>query len=525
MSTGRAGSTRRSTTRSPGRCSTRTSRCTPRLPGEHRVPRSGRGAVPDRRRQNLDPYLNHPALRRLQVEVDGASLVYAADHEPSAPRTTRAVRGLDREEADHIGFVRGADLLVHDSQYLEEEYPESGMGPQHGGVRGRRAVAAEGPVSRCSITTRRAPTRRRRPGRARPARATASASPARCSPLQRAPPSRCAPTTMRVHPDHRHRDVGARARRRQPVVAIAVTDRNIEAELLEAAAAEGFEALTFASLDASRACPRTRHADRRARGRGGRSLDDLAADAHAVVAATPEGATVAYVTKDAPWPTRSGRRSPTGWCGPHRSRTCARSCGRGRCGGLVGGARVAPGQRSGAAGRAVNLGILDTEPEDRFDRYTEVACDTFDVPIALVSLVDSDRQWFKSHHGIDITETHRDLSMRAGAISRTTCSWSPTRCVTTASPTTRTSLVGHASFLRRRAADRRRAVRRHALHHGPPPTRAERTAAGAVRELGRMVEAELVAAGDESPTGSRPGGARGAQGSAARGGIPAGASR
>jgi GAF domain-containing protein len=63
-----------------------------------------------------------------------------------------------------------------------------------------------------------------------------------------------------------------------------------------------------------------------------------------------------------------------------------------------------------------NLGILDTEPEDRFDRYTEVACDTFDVPIALVSLVDSDRQWFKSHHGIDITETHRDLSMCAHAI-------------------------------------------------------------------------------------------------------------
>ncbi len=36
--------------------------------------------------------------------------------------------------------------------------------------------------------------------------------------------------------------------------------------------------------------------------------------------------------------------------------------------------------------------------------------------MALVSLVDADRQWFKSHHGIDVTETHRDASMCAHAI-------------------------------------------------------------------------------------------------------------
>jgi GAF domain-containing protein len=62
------------------------------------------------------------------------------------------------------------------------------------------------------------------------------------------------------------------------------------------------------------------------------------------------------------------------------------------------------------------LGILDTDPEARFDRYTEVACETFGVPIALVSLVDAERQWFKSHRGLDVTETHRDASMCAHAI-------------------------------------------------------------------------------------------------------------
>ena len=42
------------------------------------------------------------------------------------------------------------------------------------------------------------------------------------------------------------------------------------------------------------------------------------------------------------------------------------------------------------------LKILDSEPEERFDRLTRMARRMFDVPIALVSLVDVDRQWFKS---------------------------------------------------------------------------------------------------------------------------------
>ncbi|POB82890.1 GGDEF domain-containing protein, partial [Vibrio vulnificus] len=43
-----------------------------------------------------------------------------------------------------------------------------------------------------------------------------------------------------------------------------------------------------------------------------------------------------------------------------------------------------------------SLHILDTAAEERFDRVTRIARRLFDVPIALVSLVDEDRQWFKS---------------------------------------------------------------------------------------------------------------------------------
>jgi len=62
------------------------------------------------------------------------------------------------------------------------------------------------------------------------------------------------------------------------------------------------------------------------------------------------------------------------------------------------------------------LGILDTAPEERFDRLTRIARRFFRVPIALVSLVDADRQWFKSRNGLDQKELPREYSFCAHAI-------------------------------------------------------------------------------------------------------------
>jgi len=56
------------------------------------------------------------------------------------------------------------------------------------------------------------------------------------------------------------------------------------------------------------------------------------------------------------------------------------------------------------------LSILDTEPEDAFDRITTLAQHIFDVPSAAISFVDRDRQWFKSMCGWDVEETPRDHS-------------------------------------------------------------------------------------------------------------------
>jgi diguanylate cyclase (GGDEF)-like protein len=62
------------------------------------------------------------------------------------------------------------------------------------------------------------------------------------------------------------------------------------------------------------------------------------------------------------------------------------------------------------------LKILDSAPEERFDRLTRMAKRMFGVPISLVSIVDSDRQWFKSAQGLDATETPRDISFCGHAI-------------------------------------------------------------------------------------------------------------
>jgi CheY-like chemotaxis protein/phosphoribosyl 1,2-cyclic phosphodiesterase len=74
-------------------------------------------------------YLNHPALTLgYRLEVGGSTLVYATDHEPheGCPASERGTDGLlpvHGEDRRHVELLAGADLVIHDSQYTDREYP------------------------------------------------------------------------------------------------------------------------------------------------------------------------------------------------------------------------------------------------------------------------------------------------------------------------------------------------------------------------------------------------------------------
>jgi len=103
-------------------------------------------------------YLNHPALALgYRLDVGGASVVYATDHEPHthdqslAPKASPS-RGLEvhREEQGHIAFLAQADLVIHDAQYTAAEYPQK-VGWGHSTVEYAVDVALAAQVKRLAL--------------------------------------------------------------------------------------------------------------------------------------------------------------------------------------------------------------------------------------------------------------------------------------------------------------------------------------------------------------------------------------
>jgi phosphoribosyl 1,2-cyclic phosphodiesterase len=371
-------------------------------------------------------YLHHPALTLgFRIEADGVTLVYSSDHEPSTPDAAAAehkdLEELNRQEAQHIAFLRDADLLIHDAQYLADEYPAK-VGWGHSTVEyvvdAARAANARQLALFHHDPTRTddavdellemARTRARETGFEGDVFAATEGVTITLE-SSGALPSRRSVDTATLAP--------ALAELPRAVL-IAVGNAEADAALHEAAGEEGFETLPCGDFDEvlSRVRPEqppivVLEAD------PGRSIDELADDAREIVESYPEGATVTYVTTTTP-PTNAILPEITDWLVWPASQSHLRTKLRAwllrrACRWRTAALPVDEAERVTALW---NLGILDTEPEARFDRYTEVARSQFDVPIALVSLVDSDRQWFKSHPGLDISQTPRDESFCAHAI-------------------------------------------------------------------------------------------------------------
>jgi phosphoribosyl 1,2-cyclic phosphodiesterase len=368
-------------------------------------------------------YLHHPALTLgYRIEVDGATVVYSSDHEPTG-------RGVDagafdesnREDAQHVAFLRDADLVIHDAQYLDVEYPNK-VGWGHSTVEYAIDVARAAGARRLALFHH-DPTRTDTAVDELIAHAHAHAATVGFDGEVFAA-AEGQTITLESADTARERAPADTATRAIPVedvvrsVLIGVTDPEIAAALRLAARSEGFDTYDSRDFDeTTRVASELQPPIIILEADPAHSLDELANDAREIIARYPEGVTVAYVTRKPP-PSTPNRPEITDWLvwpatQAHlrtklRSWLLRRAC-RWQAAAL-------PLDETERLNALRNLGILDTEPEARFDRYTEMACSTFDVPIALITIVDADRQWFKSYRGIDIRETPRDQSMCAHAI-------------------------------------------------------------------------------------------------------------
>lgn len=370
-------------------------------------------------------YMNHPALTLgYRIEADGATLVYATDHEPHAPALAgggRAPQSID--ERQYADFINAADLLIHDAQFTLSEY-EQHVGWGHSPAEFAVDMAVAGRVKQLALFHHDplrddagvdlivASARQRAVGTGLEVFGAAEglvielgASVATHAPL--GPAASIAPQPLQ-----------------NPMDRLVLIAANPEPErvLTAAVLADGGRVLSAQNADA---LLRLNAAQKPAlvflqRAFDARDALDFCGELRRTVGggdARPEVVMIAARQQDVD--VEAGvRAGVTDWLLWPFKETYARA--RMHCWALRQACRWSPAPLPEGEAKRLHalqsLHVLDTAPEERFDRFTRIAAGLFDVPIALVSLVDKDRQWFKSRHGIDATETPRDQALCAHAI-------------------------------------------------------------------------------------------------------------
>ena len=366
-------------------------------------------------------FLNHPALTlAYKLECNGATMVYSCDHEPHSHELADGegqVHGQDREHSD---FFRGADLVIHDAQYTPAEYA-SKIGWGHSTPQYAVQMCREAGVGTLALTHY-DPTRTDAQVDAILEELRAAAPPGDRLNIVGAAEGMVIEVTGA--------SAGADAAPAAPVEAAKPLPTRIPVVRIVGKAPSLNDPLHLGLLDES-----LQILDE-AEGEGGGGptktavglvivkAESLAPDEgilEAIQRATSGLETVPPVIVVSEHTKPRELRLPPGvdWLKRPFSREFARA--RMRTALLRNQFRWIPApmppdelQRLAALHA---LGLLDTPAEERFDRLTRVAAALFDVPIALVSLIDANRQWFKSCVGTDIREASREVSFCAYAVA------------------------------------------------------------------------------------------------------------
>lgn len=356
-------------------------------------------------------YLNHTALTLgYRLEADGAALVYSTDHEPFSRHLSSGKGPIQGQDRRHCEFLAGADLVIHDAQYTLSEYVDK-VGWGHSTVDYAVAMCREAKATRVALTHH-DPARtddeiedivsgiRSNEANAAAGLDIFAAAEGQNLELQL--------TEGAIVSDEA--PISSTPALATPVILMAVRDP-IAADTIRGAAQEdGIALLEAGRADEALSTATTAQPSLVILEWGPETADllareDVAARDIPIVVVADEEHLSANAVSD--WLIRPFSSA--------YARTRIRACLlRTTCRWE----RALTSQNEEQRLASLHgLGILDTPPEERFDRITRLAASIFNTPMASISLVDRDRQWFKSSYGLDAVESSRETSFCSHAVA------------------------------------------------------------------------------------------------------------
>jgi phosphoribosyl 1,2-cyclic phosphodiesterase len=363
-------------------------------------------------------YLNHTALTLgFRLEADGAALVYACDHEPFSRHLASGKGEITGQDRQHCEFLSEADLVIHDAQYTLNEYADK-VGWGHSTVEYAVAMCKAARVARLALThhdplrTDQAIeeiVRKTRDAQRGMASGLDIFAAAEGQALELNGRDSASPMMIMGKEATFSQELAPM----RPLLLMGVKDPDANT-IREAAQADDLAVLELDSVNEALGTVKSVQPSLIVLDSGASDIDALAradglgngiaGDVPILAVADKEDRTNTAVSGWLIRPFSSAyARTRIGAC------LLRTTCHWERA--------LTSEHEDERLETLYGLGILDTPPEERFDRITRLAAAIFKVPMALVSLVDRERQWYKSTYGVDVAETSREVSFCSHAVA------------------------------------------------------------------------------------------------------------